>query len=197
MVKLSTVTVTALVATSLASVAASQESQLRQAAKERDVTLHIMNAYEPATFEMLVQRADTVVVATILKGRTFLAGEQIVTHYDARVDQVIRRTPPGLIRGDVLMVRRVGGAMTMEGHSIVGHENDFPQFTIGDTYVLFLKRVENREFYWVAYGPQGAFHVDADSVRQVSEVFGSWNRERGKVSLRDFIAEVLAVSRQP
>ena len=197
MIKTSFITVTALLASSFASVAASQESQLRQAAKERDVTVNIMGAYEPATFEMLVKEADTVVVATVLKGRTFLLEEQIVTHYDVRVDQVIRRTPPGLTRGDILVVRRVGGAMILEGHSVVGHENDFPQFTINDTYVLFLQRVENREYHWVAYGPQGAFHVDADSVRQVSNVFGSWNRERGKLSLRDFIAEVLAVNKQP
>jgi len=84
--------------------------------------------------------------------------------------------------------------MVFGGHNVVGHENDFPQFTINDTYLLFLQRVENREYYWVAYGPQGAFRVEDDSVRQVSEVFGSWNRERGKVSLRDFIAEVLAVA---
>jgi len=193
-----TLLVIALVGLSFVAFTAAQESELRQQAKERDVTVQIMGAYEPATFDMLVKEADTVVIGRPMRGRTFLAGEQIVTHYDVRVDQVIRRTqPPGIARGDVLVVRRVGGAMVLEGHNVVGHENDFPQFTIDDTYVLFLQRVESREYYWVAYGPQGAFHVDADSVRQVSEVFGSWNRERGRVSLRDLIAEVSAVSKQP
>ena len=145
---------------------------------------------------MLVSEADTVVVGKVIRGRTFLQGGRLATHYDVGVEQVIRRKPPGLTRGDVLRTRQ-GGAMTLEGHSVVGHESDFPQFTIGDTYGLFLQRVEGREYSWVAYGPQGAFHVDTDSVRQVSEVFGSWNRERGTVSVRDFLAEVLAVSKQP
>lgn len=191
--------VSALVAFAFVVVAAPQASQLRQQAKERDVTVQIMGAYEPATFEMIMKEADTVVVGTPIRGRTFLLGDDhIMTHYDVRVDQVIRRTqPPGIVKGDVLVVRRVGGAMTLEGHNVVGHENDFPQFTINDTYVLFLQRVENQDYYWVAYGPQGAFHVDAEAVRQVSEVFGSWNRERGKVRLRDFIGEVLAVGKEP
>lgn len=188
--------VTVLISSPFVVFAAPQESALQKLAKQQDVTLSIMGSYEPATFETVVKEADTVIIGKPIRGRTFFAGEQIATHYDFVVDRVIRRKPPGLVRGDVLVVRRLGGAMTFEGHNVVGHESDFPQFTINDTYVLFLQRVENREYYWVAYGPQGAFHVEDDSVRQVSKVFGSWNRERGKVSLSNFIAETLAVAKQ-
>ena len=188
-----------LVVASVVAYAAPQESRLSRAVREHgDLTLTITSSYDPVSLQMVVKDADTIIIGRPVLGTTFLVGEdRLWTNYDISVDQVIRRSPPGIVRGDTLVVRRAGGAMTLEGHNVVGVEDDFPQFTINDTYVLFLKRVEGREYYSVAHGPQGAFHVNGDSVRQVSELFGSWNRERGTLSLRDFVSEVLELGDQP
>jgi hypothetical protein len=174
-----------------------QDSSLRSLAKERDVNISIMSGYEPATFEMLMREADTIVVGRPVVGRPFFQGERLVTDYDVAVEQVIRRTrPPGVARGDVLVVRRMGGVLTLEGHNVIGEENDFPQFTMQDRYVFFLQASEYGSYYWVSYGPQGAFHIKDGFVQQVSQVFGSWNRERGKVSLPAFIEEIHRSARQ-
>ena len=105
--------VTTLVACLFVAFAAAQESELRALAKERDVTVQINAEYEPATFEMLVSEADTVVVGKVIRGRTFLQGGRLATHYDVGVEQVIRRKPPGLTRGNVLIVHGRGGSMTL------------------------------------------------------------------------------------
>jgi hypothetical protein len=169
-----------------------QDSGLAQRAREQDIRLRITSAYPPANFDMLVGESDAIVIGTVTLGRTFLAGETIQTNYDVTVDRVIRGKPSsGVTRGDVLVIRRAGGATTVEGHTVIGEEEDFPQFSVGNMYVFFLKRAEQGTHFWPAYGPQGVFRLDESRVRQVSEAFGSWNRERGNnVPLETFVREV-------
>ena len=169
-----------------------QDSGLAQRAREQDIRVWITSEYCPANFDMLVSESDVIVIVTVTLGRTFLAGETIQTNYDVTVDRVIRRKPSSEVaRGDVLVVRRVGGATTVEGHTVIGDESDFPQFNVGDTYIFFLTREEKATYFWPTYGPQGVFRLADGKVRQVSEVFGSWNRERGtSVPLEVLVREV-------
>ena len=188
--RLGVLTTFALLLVSGASTA--QDSGLAQRAREQDITVRIHSEYAPADFGMLVSESDAIIIGTVTAGRSFLAGELIQTNYDVAVDRVIRRRPSSRVaQGDVIVVRRAGGATTVERHTVIGDEADFPQFNAGATYVFFLTRTEQGTYFWPTYGPQGVFHLAEGKVRQVSEVFGSWNRERGPgVPLETFVGEV-------
>jgi hypothetical protein len=181
-----------LLVTSAAAVTAQQRS-LREQARDQDVTLVIHNEYSPATFETIASEADTIVIGVVGFGRTFLGDNdrQLVTDYQISIKQVLKRAQsPGLVDGGKLTVRRWGGAMSMEGHNVVAEENDFAAFDISGTYVLFLQSVPGESFYYVAYGPQGAFRITDDMVTQVSTKFGNWNRERGPMTTTAFVGEI-------
>jgi hypothetical protein len=46
----------------------------------------------------------------------------------------------------------------------------------------------------MVHGPEGAFLVTGGSVRQVSEEFGSWNKERGtQTPLTPFVDEIRTI----
>jgi hypothetical protein len=184
----------------LATSSVDAQESLAERAQTRDVTVQILSGYAPATFEMLVAESDTIIIGTVTRGQTFPSNDHILTHYDVTVDQVVKPARPPLTRGDTVIVRRAGGATTLEGHNVVGEENDFPQFAVGTKYMLFLQRAERGNYFWVTYGPQGAFQFTDAGVRQVSEIFGSWNRDRGtRVPLDSFIGEIrqsIATQRQ-
>ena len=189
-----------LVFVMLFATSSSAQDTLAERARQQDVSVRILTSYAPATFEMLVAESHLIVVGTVTRGQTFLIdNNHLFTHYDVTVDQVIKPAQPPVTRGDTVVVRRAGGVTTLEGHNVVGEENDFPQFAVGTQYVLFLQRAEGGDYFWVTYGPQGAFQFGDAGVRQVSEVFGSWNRDRGtRVPLNAFIAEIreaISVSR--
>ena len=152
----------------------------------------IFNDYEPATFEMLVTKSDPIILGTVKAERTFLLGDQILTHYEVIVDRVIKSTRvPGPATGGVLEVRRSGGTMTVERRSVVVRENAFPPFTKGDRYLLFLTPGDAGAYYQVSWGPQGAFTLINGMVRQMSEgVSPPWNRRSGDVTLDAFLQEI-------
>lgn len=168
---------------------AGQNPGLTSQAREHDVNVIITSEYEPATLDMIVGKSDTIVIGTIGAARTYIVNdEQIFTDYDVTVEQVIRRAPPGLVQGDRLVVHRLGGVMSLEGHHVVAEEDEFPRFEFQARYVLFLQRVADQPSYWVSYGPEGAFRIADDSVRQVWD--GPWNREHEAVPLASFVGEV-------
>jgi hypothetical protein len=78
----------------LGSVAAgAQQKTLRERAKIEDQTEVWNVEYEPATLEMLVNRADTIVVGHIEFGRPMVIDDNsVMTDYRVIVDRVIRRT---------------------------------------------------------------------------------------------------------
>ena len=152
----------------------------------------IFNDYEPATFEMLVTKSDPIILGTVKAERTFLLGDQILTHYEVIVDRVIKSTrTPSPATGSVLEVRRSGGTMTIERRSVVARESQFPPFTIGDRYLLFLTPGDAGVYYQVSWGPQGAFTLVNGMLRQMSEgVSPPWNRKSGDVTLDAFLQEI-------
>lgn len=156
----------------------------------------IFNDYEPATFEMLVTKSDPIILGTVKAGRTFLLNDLILTHYDVTVDRVIKSTrTPRPVTGGVLEVRRSGGTMTVERRHVVARESQFPPFTIGSRYLLFLTPGDAGGYYWVSWGPQGAFTLINGIVHQMSEGFSaSWNQERGDMTLDAFLQEIQKVA---
>jgi hypothetical protein len=127
----------------------------------------------------------------IVEGRSLLNKDEteVLSDYEVRVERLIGRGPATPAVGDTVTVRRQGGTVTVDNVEVVATENDFPQFAQHEKYVLFLKKLHDAT-YEVVYGPQGAFRIQDNTVRQVSEVFGNWNANRG-VALADFIQEVM------
>ena len=85
-----------------------------------------------------------------------------MTYYHVEIDRVIRRTKsPGLVKGDVLQVRRNGGTMELEGHIVRSTERGFDQFAASESYLFFLTQRKDprtnkeREYYEVPYGTAG------------------------------------------
>lgn len=175
------------------------QQTLREQARLGPVERHIMTGYEPVTLAQIASQSETIVVGTVEGGRTFVSpdGKQLFTDYDITVDLALKRTVGReLVRGDALVVRRAGGVTQIDGVSVVAIENDFPQFKPGERYVLFVRSVPSESHYVMVHGPEGAFVVSDGRVRQVSEEFGSWNRERGtRTALASFVDEVRAMLR--
>ena len=138
--------------------------------------------------------ADTIVIGDIRSARALLSSDEreLVTDSVVTIDRVLKRTAgAGLAKGDSLTVRRDGGITELEGNRVVAVEEDFPDLRVGQRYLLFLKSAPKAEPYRVVHGPEGAFLISGDSVRQVAEAFGSWNRERGtSTPLASFVNEI-------
>ncbi|HET9361946.1 MAG TPA: hypothetical protein VFO58_19470 [Vicinamibacterales bacterium] len=159
------------------------QDTLRERVREvGDLNLVMMPAYEPVTVRDLARESDAIVVAKIETARVVLSPDEqtLFTDLQITVQRVIRRrNGPGMAAADSLVVRRNGGVTQLEGRNVVLEENDFPPLEISGEYLFFLRNSQGQPFFRISHGPQGVFRVTAGGVRQVSEVFGSWNRERG------------------
>jgi hypothetical protein len=173
------------------------QQTLREQTRFGPVERHIMTEYDPVTLDQVAARAETILVGTVASGRTFVSpdGKQLFTDYDITVELSVKQTVGrGISRGDTLVVRRVGGVTQIDGVNVVAIENDFPQFKPGERYVLFVRSVPGSSYYTMVHGPEGAFLVSDGSVRQVSEEFGSWNKDRGvQTPLTPFVDEIRAI----
>jgi hypothetical protein len=164
----------------------------------KTIEIQIINEWNPVKLPELARMAEVVVVATIRGGRSWLTPpESIQTDYDVAVEQIVKaRRSDALKAGATLTLRKDGGVVERDGKPLYATESDFPPFKTGGRYVLFLKHAPDGPHYWSQGGPQGAFEILDDGVRQVSEAFGSWNRERGtKTALRPFLDEVRRLMR--
>ena len=188
----------AMLVATLESVSAQQT--LREQARQGSLEITILNEYDPVTLEQIAARSDTIVIGTVRLGRVSLSTNEreLFTDYEISVERALKRTQgPGLAPGDLLVVRREGGVTQLEGNNVVATENDFPPFAIRGRYVLFLKTIPKEPYYLTVHGPQGAFAISNDSVRQVSEKFGSWNAERGtQTPLSGLIGEIQELLRK-
>jgi hypothetical protein len=172
-----------------------QTNSLREEAKSHDVNVVVNNEYSPTRVEQIASEADAVALVRIDLGKTLLGDHdtRVFTDYQVTVERVLKsRRSPEITAGTAITVRRWGGAMALEGHNVVAQETDFPPFNIGQRYILFLTAAPPDPFYYVAYGPQGAFLISEsdDTVSQVSHAFGSWNRERGRLRTADFLTRL-------
>lgn len=184
--------------------AISAQQTLRDRAKVEDQSQIWTGGYEPVTLEMLVERADTIVVGHIQLGRPALLADNdsVVTYYHVEIDSVIRRTkPPGLVKGEVLQVRRHGGTMELEGHVLRATEMGFAQFAASESYLFFLAQRKNSrttkdlDYYEVSYGPQGAFRLDTstNTVRPMQDQFERWPKDK-PIALATVIGEVQRIA---
>ena len=189
---MSKVTLTASILCAAVSLHA-QQPCLRQQAREGDVHLRVANRFSRADLSQIAAVADVAVLADVVSSDSMLSIDEadVFTDIQVRVRSVLKRTgSPKLADGDTLVVRRWGGTLLLEGHRVIAEEDDFPSVNVGESYVLFLQRVEEESFYYFVYGAEGAFQIQDGSVRQLSTTVGTWNNDRGVVPVGDFVAEV-------
>jgi hypothetical protein len=153
--------------------------------------------YPAPDFRGLVVSADVIVVGTIGPSRPVISpsGRSLETEYDISIGEVVTdKTARKIQAGRVVIVRRLGGQTTIDGHEVSIVEPDFPFFKEGERYVLLLKYAGENPNPMLEYGGQSAFKINADtSVRQASLTHGWWTRERDPVALDGFLREVREV----
>jgi hypothetical protein len=158
-----------------------------------DFHAEIRLEYPRPGFETIVAESDAIIIGTVGSATPVLTASDpgLDTDYKVTVDQLIwSRSSTGVQQGRVVVVRRPGGATTIDGHNVVVSEADFPSFQASEKYVLFLERVASASYFRPRYGGQSAFRITGGSVRQAFLGFGDWNDTRGPLALAAFTDEV-------
>jgi hypothetical protein len=167
---------------------------LPEQAKLGPVEQTIIKEYDPVDVDRLVADSDTIIVGRVQAAKVSLTRDQkkLITDYEVVITSVLKRSKgPGLIAGDLLVVRRDGGVTEIGGQRVVAVESDFPPLSIPSEHILFLKNMGEGGRYSITHGPQGVFPISNGTVRQLSENFGSWNRDHGEATpLASMISEI-------
>jgi hypothetical protein len=126
----------------------------------------IVGTDQPLQLGDLVRGADLVVEGSAVALRSFLDSTEahIYTDYTFTLHDIVKnRTRPGLLlSGSTIVVRRESGTISIDGIPATAIENDFPAFSEGGRYVLFLKESRDQETWVVLGGGRGAFGAGAD-----------------------------------
>ena len=183
-----------LVVTAPSAVSA-QQTLPRQNVEDQVLTAGIFEEVVVADYPSLPLReltstAGTVVHVVIRRSNVFLTPDRasIQTDYKAAVVDVVKATASRLDVGDEITIRRVGGVMNIEGHTVYSNEGGFPQFAAGSEYVLFLRTQPGQPFELVT-GPLSAFRVQEGAI-----VFGDQNPSATAIPMPLFVREVKELS---
>lgn len=84
-----------------------------------------------------------------------------VTRYRIRITDLIKGHVT--VAGPTVTVTRSGGEHLSNGKTVRSYEANFEDFRVGNEYVLFLALNTRTGDFDVAFGPDGAFEVSADS----------------------------------
>lgn len=163
-------------------------------ANSGDINSDLKTDYPVPDFDTLVREASTIVIGSVRSASPVLTheGSLLQTDYLIQVESLVR-DDSGRV-GARVTVRRPGGRTTLDGHSVVMSDPDFPMFEIGERYVLLLTDEPAEPFPMLRYGGQSAFVVGLDgNVRQASLQRGRWSQQRGGMSLATFMDEVRRV----
>lgn len=148
--------------------------------------------YPSLSLGAMTASACAVVRVAIRNSDSFLSsdGMEILTDYRVAVVDVIKESAR-ITAGDVITIRRVGGALNIEGRRILSNESGFPAFSDGSEYVLFLKTGSSQSFE-LAAGPHSAFRVDRGMVAPLASA-----RRSSAVLLPEFLGEVKGLIAAP
>lgn len=189
------------VASTLVLLACSTVGAVQQTLAERvrgrqgSVEVMRLTEYSPVHLPELVKGCDLIArVVVIDNGRSYLSKDAQDIESEFTV-QVIDRylLSPVLRPAEKILITLHGGTLTIDGYPITSRENDFPPFHPNEEYILMLKHDSSTGQYLLPYGAQGAFRIIGGEVEQVSQQFGTWNRERGRVPVVDFIKELTSL----
>ena len=159
------------------------------------VEFMVLREFSPVDLPELVKVGDLIArVVVIDNGRSYLSKDQQTIHSEFTVQIVDRYlSKPTVKPAEKILVTIPGGTMTIEGYPITSRESDLPPFHANEEYILMLKRDPSTGQYLLPYGAQGAFRITGGEVEQVSKDTGTWNRERGRVPVVDFIKELTSL----
>jgi hypothetical protein len=120
-------------------------------------------AAPPTTLEGLTRISSAVIVGDVAGANTQSEwenrGQAVFTDYHIRIGEVLKPHDQLPVVGTVVTVRRSGGDWDAGNHIVRGIEPGFPQFSIGDTYLLFLHWNDARSTFEVRAGPNGAYRL--------------------------------------
>ncbi len=149
----------------------------------------IVREFSPVELPELVRSADLVLEGVVVGKKSYLTVDQmeIMTDYSIQTQRLWKRSAPLKIElGQTITVNRPGGTLPIKDQLFVARENDFPEFELGEEYVLFLRKDPTTDRYIVPDGAQGAFRIQHGTIWQVSEDTGTWNKDHGKMALEGF-----------
>jgi hypothetical protein len=164
------------------------EDQARTAGIFEEV---VVADYPSLPLRELTSTAGTVVHVVIRRGNTFRTGDRasIQTDYKAAVVDVVKAPSASRLNaGDEITIRRLGGVINIEGHTVYSNEGGFPQFAAGSEYVLFLRTQPGQPFELVT-GPLSAFRVQEGAI-----VFGDQDPQAVAIPMPLFVREVKELS---
>jgi len=141
-----------------------------------------------------VANSDLIVIGVPLKARTLPIEDHTFafTQYEVRVEKVISGGQSNVVPGDVIVVSRGGGDLTVDNVLVKAIEPAFSEFSLNQSYILMLRSIPGTTSYR-ALG-SGTFAVKNGEVSSASTF------EKDKTPKRDlahFMSEVdTAVARK-
>jgi hypothetical protein len=186
-----------LIASAWSSLAYARQDTLPEVVRRQrgQVEWYVTREFSPVDLSELVRDCDLiarVVVVGESQSRLSTDERSIESDYTVRiVDRLFSRQ--AVQPGEAIVITKPGGAVTVDGYQVRTRERDFPDFQNGEEYVVFLKFDSSAKRYIVPFGAQGAFRNVGGVVEQVSRDTGTWNRERGPVSVLAFLEELAGI----
>ena len=188
---------TAFVFSAASIVGAVQQTTLAERVRQQrgNIEVLLLNEYSPVQLRELIKACDLLVRVVVSdNGHSYLTKDAQDIESEFTV-QVIDRyfLSPASQPGEKILVAIPGGTLTIDGYKVTSRENDLPPFRANEEYILMLKRDPSTRQYLLPYGAQSAFRITGGDIEQVSKKFGTWNRERGRVPVVDFIKELTSL----
>lgn len=154
--------------------------------------LRVQREFSPVEFPDLVSRAELIVRGLIVDQNSHLEPDETIwTDVRVQVLETLGGASEHVVQpGNIVVLRRPGGSITIDGQVVKSVENDFPTFDDGAEYVLFLRRESGAEFYVPVSGAQGVFGIETQHVRQMSQKFGVWNDLHKEMALSTFVDKI-------
>lgn len=140
--------------------------QIRELVKVHGISEQILVGEDAQLTPAELLTESTLVIRGIIRSRNDRLsddGRTVLTDYAVEVVEPIHPQNGWLRVQDVITVRRPEGAVNISGRTFVARENDFPGFSFGEEYFLFLRQGEGAQHNIVG-GRQGAYRVSHGSV---------------------------------
>lgn len=128
----------------------------------------------PASTEELLLHltcnADAIVIGTATGKSSQLTedGSFVFTDYDVQVEEVVRDSASGGVKGgDSIVITRPGGAVEFSGKTIRVKDKSFKPLEVGGRFLLFLRRISSSGAYR-AVNSEGSFELEQNRVRRLT-----------------------------
>jgi hypothetical protein len=125
-------------------------------------------AAPPTTLQGLASLSSAVILGRVVGSRTEAewenVGYNVFTDYTVNITDVLKNHPQLPALGTDVTIRRLGGDFDAGDRIIRGVEHDFPQFSTGEVFLLFLHWNQVRSTFEVRSGPNGAYRISSGKL---------------------------------